>query len=38
MDPQLYLGAGQICEVSISGLGSLRNVFCAAPLAAEALR
>jgi acylpyruvate hydrolase len=28
MDPPGYLRAGQICEVSITGLGTLRNVFC----------
>ncbi len=45
MDPPLYLRAGQICEVSITGLGTLRNVFCApaptsiaAPVAAEVRR
>jgi acylpyruvate hydrolase len=38
MDPPLYLREGQTCEVSITGLGTLRNVFCAAPVAAEMLR
>jgi acylpyruvate hydrolase len=45
MDPPRYLRAGQTCEVSITGLGTLRNVFgaparmpAAAPVAAEALR
>jgi acylpyruvate hydrolase len=28
MDPPGYLRAGQVCEVSITGLGTLRNVFC----------
>jgi acylpyruvate hydrolase len=28
MDPPGYLRAGQICEVSITGLGTLRNAFC----------
>jgi acylpyruvate hydrolase len=37
MDPPLYLREGQICEVSITGLGTLRNVFCAAPVTAEVL-
>jgi acylpyruvate hydrolase len=44
MDPPLYLRAGQICEVSITGLGALRNVFYAPapmstvpPVAAEVL-
>jgi acylpyruvate hydrolase len=27
MDPPRYLRAGQVCEVSITGLGTLRNVF-----------
>jgi acylpyruvate hydrolase len=27
MDPPLYLQQGQTCEVSITGLGALRNVF-----------
>jgi acylpyruvate hydrolase len=38
MDPPGYLRGGQICEVSITGLGTLRNAFCAAPVAAEVLR
>jgi acylpyruvate hydrolase len=38
MDPPRYLRTGQTCEVSITGLGALRNVFCAAPVAAEMLR
>src|SRR4030088_1015454 len=29
MDHPLYLRAGQVCEVSITGLGTLRNLFCA---------
>jgi acylpyruvate hydrolase len=29
MDPPLYLRAGQTCEVSITGLGTLRNAFSA---------
>jgi acylpyruvate hydrolase len=44
MDPPLYLRPGQSCEVSITGLGTLRNVFAApapvsaaAPVAAEVL-
>jgi acylpyruvate hydrolase len=37
MDPSPYLREGQICEVSITGLGTLRNVFCAAPAPAEVL-
>src|SRR6195256_1642687 len=44
MDPPLYLRAGQICEVSITGLGTLRNAFrapapmsTAAPVIAEVL-
>ena len=44
MDPPLYLRAGQICEVSITGLGTLRNAFgvpapscTAAPVVAEVL-
>jgi acylpyruvate hydrolase len=36
-DPPRYLRPGQICEVSITALGTLRNVFCAAPVAAEVL-
>jgi acylpyruvate hydrolase len=45
MDPPRYLRAGQVCEVSITGLGTVRNVFGApaptadaASVAAEALR
>jgi acylpyruvate hydrolase len=38
MDPPLYLREGQVCEVSITGLGTVRNAFCAAPVAAEVLR
>src|SRR3954469_14745148 len=45
MDPARYLGAGEVCEVSITGLGTVRNVFGAPPptaavasVAAEALR
>ena len=38
MDRPLYLREGQVCEVSITGLGTLRNIFCAAPVAAEVLR
>jgi acylpyruvate hydrolase len=38
MDPPRYLRAGQICEVSITGLGTLRNAFYVAPVAAEVLR
>ena len=38
MDPPLYLRAGQICEVSITGLGTLRNAFYVAPVAAGVLR
>jgi acylpyruvate hydrolase len=38
MNPPAYLHAGQTCEVSITGLGTLRNTFCAAPVAAEVLR
>jgi acylpyruvate hydrolase len=44
MDPPRYLRAGQVCEVSITGLGRLRNVVgapapitAAAPVAVEAL-
>jgi acylpyruvate hydrolase len=44
MDPPRYLRAGQSCEVSITGLGTLRNLVCAAtpvshgaPVAAEVL-
>jgi acylpyruvate hydrolase len=44
MDPPLYLRAGQICEVSITGLGTLRNavrvpapISTAAPVVAEVL-
>jgi acylpyruvate hydrolase len=37
MDPPLYLREGQVCEVSITGLGALRNAFCAAPVPAEVL-
>jgi acylpyruvate hydrolase len=35
MEPPQYLRAGQICEVSITGLGTLRNLFCA-PVAMSA--
>src|SRR5207248_7058060 len=38
MDPPLYLRDGQICEVSITGLGTVRNAFSAAPVAAEVVR
>jgi acylpyruvate hydrolase len=45
MDPPRYLRAGQICEVSITGLGTLHNLFSApaptstaAPVAAEVQR
>jgi acylpyruvate hydrolase len=38
MDPPRYLRAGQTCEVSITGLGTLRNVFCPAPVAADVVR
>jgi acylpyruvate hydrolase len=37
MDPPRYLRPGQTCEVSITGLGTLRNVFSPAPIAAEVL-
>jgi acylpyruvate hydrolase len=38
MDPPRYLRPGQTCEVSITGLGTLRNVFSPAPVVAEVLR
>jgi acylpyruvate hydrolase len=44
MDPPRYLRAGQVCEVAITGLGTVRNVFgapasisVAAPVAAKVL-
>jgi hypothetical protein len=30
MDPPRYLRAGQVCEVSITGLGTVRNAFAGA--------
>jgi acylpyruvate hydrolase len=38
MDPPRYLRPGQTCHVSITGLGTLRNVFSPAPVVAEVLR
>jgi hypothetical protein len=38
MDPPRYLRPGQTCQVSITGLGTLRNVFSPAPVVAEVLR
>jgi hypothetical protein len=37
MDPPAYLRPGQVCEVSITGLGTLRNVFGAAAAQATEL-